>query len=199
MCDLKLFKSHNAGGRQALGRARPLVGSTLQSLRSSTDRPSWRPRMSLTSAPLTCDLFTFVPVPFRGSLLLFLIVSRNVFGPGWLWLLRRQKLVDLGLHAPHQEDQGYREHARAGGGQDVPREQLRRDVFLASTGRGFQVSVGSWDSQPYYLKRASKCSLNVECTQTALEVCGIFHVELLSPPMASCLNILPLRYYCCDA
>lgn len=48
--------------------------------------------------------------------------------------------MDLSLHALHQKNQGYCEYARTGGGQDVSREQLWRDVFLASTGRGFQVS-----------------------------------------------------------
>lgn len=67
------------------------------------------------------------------------VARRNVLGSRRLRLLQRQKPVDPRLHAPHQENEGDREHASAGAGEDVPWQQLRRVVFFSSTGRGFQV------------------------------------------------------------
>lgn len=69
-----------------------------------------------------------------------LLFSRHVLGARRIRCVRRQQLVDLGLEAPQEADPGVREHACAGAGKDVPRQQLRRDVFFATTSWGFQVS-----------------------------------------------------------
>ena len=52
--------------------------------------------------------------------------------------VRPVKRVDHGLHEREEEEQGHREHARAGAGSHVSR-QLGRHVFVAATRRGFQV------------------------------------------------------------